>query len=85
MASVARLPTHTEPRRHDEDEKKLGYRFAKGAQPSKQQLSGDVLQFINGISGAPLHDCSVNIASGGTREAVVSVQTVGMTVFKILY
>ncbi len=67
---------------HDVHEKKLGYRFenvlrrryrAIGGRPCKQQLSGEVLHFINGIPGVYLYDCSVNAASTGAIEADVSV------------
>ena len=46
---------------------------AIGVRSSQQQLSGDVLHFINGILGVPLHGCSVNAASAGAMEADVPV------------
>ena len=46
---------------------------AIGKKPCQQQLSGDVLHFINAIPGVPLHGCSVNDASAGAIEADVPV------------
>ena len=79
LQGCQRIPN---PRSHDEHEKKLAMRFehvlrrryrAIGVSPCHQQLSGDVLHFINGIPGVPPHGCSVNAASAGAIEADVPV------------
>ena len=70
---------------HDKHEKKLGKSFqdvlrrryrAIGVLPCRQQLSADVVHFINGIPGVPHCGCSVNAAARSAEMAPIPGATI---------